>query len=146
MGCGLCGRSGHNRRTCTIPNTENKKKEVTEISDAYSAYFRKTDIENVAECNKHYCFCRNKKVVFGIAERSETCPWVVGKNIETNLQKEESIVESSQQYLEKDQLPFHLQVLLPEFEGPKWEDNTTAPFLKYFPGYGNRPQHCPRRR
>tara|TARA_B110001450_G_scaffold135735_1_gene127492 strand:- start:90 stop:404 length:315 start_codon:yes stop_codon:yes gene_type:complete len=34
-------------------------------------------------CNRHYCFCRNKRVVFGIAERSETCPWVEEKTVET---------------------------------------------------------------
>jgi|AACY02.4.fsa_nt_gi hypothetical protein len=142
MGCGLCGRSGHNRRTCPMPDPTKK----TEYSSSPS-FVVSEPVVRLRDCNRHHCFCRNKNVVFGIAERSETCPWVVGKAVVTNLQKEESIVESSQQYLEKDQLPFHLQVLLPEFEGPKWDNNNaTATFLTYFPGYGNRPQHCPRRR
>ena len=78
MGCGLCGRSGHNRRTCPMPDPPKK----TEYSSSQS-FVVAEPVVSLRGCNRHYCFCRNKKVVFGIAERSETCTWVGEKNVET---------------------------------------------------------------
>ena len=77
MGCGLCGRSGHNRRTCPMPDPQ--KKTENNISHSFVVA---EPVVSLRDCNRHYCFCRNKKVVFGIAERSETCPWVGEKNVE----------------------------------------------------------------
>ena len=75
MACGLCGRSGHNKRTCPMPDTKTKTKTKT-----------KTEYRN-AECNRHYCFCKTKTVVFGIAKRSETCVWIDEHKVETNHNK-----------------------------------------------------------
>lgn len=58
MPCGLCGRSGHNRRTCSMPDVS------------------PTNVTSGTECNIHHCFCKNKHIVLGIARRSEMCPWV----------------------------------------------------------------------
>lgn len=85
MACGLCGRSGHNRHTCPMPDPQKK----TEYNSSHS--FVAEPVVPLRGCNRHFCFCRNKKIVFGIAERSETCPWVGEKKVETKQKNNNKI-------------------------------------------------------